>query len=122
MKAFLQKNKSTLLLLTAFGLGWLVILFLQSDDTAELFKNPQKGQVYVLESNDEYAPLLLDSITQDTYFFYDYAFVFKGNLPTINQIQEVEFNTAFYAIYNRSELDRLYEEGKLVKIFAQVQE
>ena len=118
MKTFLQKNKSTLLLLFAFGLGWLIMLLLRSDKTDELYKSPTKGQVYILQSQNEFAPMLLDSLSADVFYFFDYEYVFKGDIPKVSQIKQDEFNRSFYAIYKKTELDRLFNQGKIVKIYS----
>lgn len=120
MNTFLRKNKSTLLLLAAFLLGWLIMVVFRTDKTQELFNHPQKGQVYILKSGTEYAPLFLDSLTTNEYFFYDYSYVFKGAVPERNQLTIDEFVTSFYVIYDQQEMNRLNEKGQLVKIFPNI--
>jgi len=120
MNTFLGKNKSTLLLLAAFLLGWLMMIVLRTDETQECFNHPQKGQVYILKSGEEYAPLFLDSLTTNEYYFYDYSYVFKGAVPERNQLTKDEFVASFYVIYSKQEMSRLNEEEHLVKIFPNI--
>lgn len=96
----------------------LLVKFLNRDQTATLLASPQCGQIYIFHAENRYAPMRLDSISADQFFMRNYLFVFADAIPTKDQILSIEFDLEFMAIYEREELTRLYEEGRLVKIYA----
>ena len=59
----------------------------------------------------------LDSVGTSHLFFRNYIFLFADAVPNREQILADEFDLQFLAIYEKSELNRLYEEGLLIKIY-----
>lgn len=96
---------------------WFALFLFNSDKTESYLKNPEKGQVYIFKEDEVYAPMRLDSITSDRLFMRNYQFLFSDAIPKRSQILEEEFDLNFYAIYEKGEMERLYEEGNLVKIY-----
>ncbi|MDA7803055.1 hypothetical protein N8987_00575 [Crocinitomix sp.] len=47
----------------------------------------------------------------------NYQFLFADAIPKRGQIQNNEFDTVFYAVYQKEELKRLFKAGNLVHIY-----
>ncbi len=53
----------------------------------------------------------------DSLYFFSHPYDFKMSIPLLEQIQEDSFNSLIHYIYPSDEIDRLVEEGKIVKIY-----
>lgn len=116
-KKFLTQNKNSIILIVGLLLIWGLILFFNRDQTSKLLAHPQVGQVYIFQEGEKFAPMRLDSIVDNKRFMRSYAFLFADAIPPREMILENEFDLQFFAIYEKSEIDRLYETGKLVRIY-----
>mgnify|MGYP000601200935 CR=1 FL=1 len=116
-REFLTKNSSSLLIIAILLGGLFVLSLFSTDDTARLVKEPKKGQIYIFEEDNVYAPMRIDSIGEKHIYMRNYLYFFADAIPARDQILAQEFDLAFFAIYERTELNSLFEEGKLVKIY-----
>lgn len=116
-KKFLAQNKNSIILIGGLLLIWGIILFINRDQTSKLLANPQVGQVYIFQEGEKFAPMRLDSIVDNKRFMRNYAYLFAESIPPREMILENEFDLQFFAIYEKSELDRLYETGTLIRIY-----
>jgi len=118
-KNFLQNNNRSILLIGIFIGVWVVLYFFNySDkDTVNYLHNPTKGQIYIFEKDNVYAPMRLDSVSKTSLYLRNYMFTFVDAIPDRKQILSNEFDLNFYAIYQKEEMDRLYKEGNLVRIY-----
>lgn len=114
---FFKKNSSTLLIVGALLFLFVVVRWFGRDDTAILLDHPQTGQIYIFHEDNLYAPMRLDSVGTSQLFFRNYIFLFADAVPAQEQILADEFDLQFMAIYEKTELIRLYQEGLLVKIY-----
>jgi hypothetical protein len=116
-KKFLAQNKNSIILIVGLLLIWGIILFINHDQTSKLLAHPQVGQVYIFQEGEKFAPMRLDSISENKRYMRNYAYLFADAIPPKEMILANEFDLQFFAIYEKSELDRLYETGKLVHIY-----
>lgn len=116
---FLKNNKGSLIFSVFLILAWLFLYwFNRGDDyTEEYIKIPSVKDIYIFKEDNTYAPMRLDSLTEDKYFMRNYLFYFEEAIPTKKQIKPNEFDTAFYAIYEKQEINRLYKANRLIKIY-----
>ncbi len=115
---FLSKNSRSLSIILILFLGWLILYIIGSrDNTKHELEHPKVGQVYVFQDENFYAPMRLDSIGKDELFMRNYEFLFADAIPEREQILNQEFDSDFFAIYDRKEIENLYEEGRLVRIY-----
>lgn len=116
-REFLTKNSSSLLIIAVLLGGLFILSLFGGDDTARLIKEPKEGQIYIFEEDNVYAPMRIDSIGEQHVYMRNYLYFFTDAIPERDQILAQEFDLAFFAIYEQSELNRLFEEGQLVKIY-----
>lgn len=98
------------------GLFYILSWF-NRDQTTELFNHPESGQIYVLQEDNSYAVMQLDHVENDQYFFRNYLFIFQDAIPKREQILANEFDLNFMAIYEREEINRLYQSKRIVRIY-----
>ena len=107
-----------------YGVAILIVALLayygytlyQKDQFNQLAKDPHISDVYIFSDGETFSPYLLDEVFTDSLFFFSHPYDFKSAIPSLEEIQEDSFNTLIHYIYARSEIARLIEEGKIVKI------
>lgn len=114
---FLSKNSRSLLLISILLFGWLAVFMFKGDGTAELVAHPTVGTIYIFQEDEVYAPMRIDSISEEQLFMRNYLFLFTDAIPKQAQILNDEFDLNFYAIYEKGEIQRLFKEGNLVKAY-----
>ena len=114
---FLRKNSSTLLIIGALVFLLILVRVLNRDQTRNLLSDPQVGQIYIFHEDNVYAPMRLDSIGNQQLYMRNYLYIFADAVPKKEQIIAEELDLQIMAIYEQEELDRLYAEGILVKIY-----
>lgn len=95
----------------------ILVRLLNRDQTKTWLSDPQVGQIYIFHADNVYAPMRLDSIRNQQLYMRNYLYIFADAVPKKDQIIAEEFDLQFMAIYEQEELDRLYHEGILVKIY-----
>ena len=114
---FLSNNSGSLTMISILIGGWLLVYFFNTDQTEKQLNHHKVGNIYILNEESLYAPMRLDSISDSKLFMRNYLFQFSDAVPERNQILDYEFDLDFYAIYDTTEMRRLYNEGGLVKIY-----
>lgn len=116
-KKFIRNNSSSIIfILVLFG-SWVILYLINSDKTEDYLKSPKVEDVYVFKEQNIYAPMLLDSISEDNYYMRNYLYHFADALPDQDEILLEEFDQSFYAIYEKGEIKRLFDISTLVKIY-----
>ena len=116
-REFITKNNRSILIISILLGGWILIYFLKGDETEKLVNDPKVGVVYVFEEEGLFAPMRIDSVSEEHLFLRNYLYLFSDAVPKRNQILSHEFDLNFFAIYERKEIQRLYTEGNLVKAY-----
>ena len=75
------------------------------------------SKIYIFHEDNVYAPMRLDSIGNQQLYMRNYLYIFADAVPKKEQIIAEEFDLQIIVIYEQEELDRLYAEGILVKIY-----
>jgi hypothetical protein len=114
---FLKNNNRSILIITILMGGWLLLYLFKGDDTDKLIENPKVGMIYIFQEDEIYAPMRIDSIAAQQLYMRNYLFTFVDAIPKRNQIIGEEFDLNFFAIYEKSEILRLYEAGNIVKAY-----
>lgn len=83
----------------------------------DFIENPEVGDIYILKDEDVYAPIKIDRIEENEIWMRNYLYMFAEAVPDRQQILDGEFDQSSHLIYKRSELERMYEEGKIVEIY-----
>ncbi|MDX1349976.1 MAG: hypothetical protein R3279_07010 [Putridiphycobacter sp.] len=104
-----------LLLLTC--LIWISYKAYQTVELKSLFRSPKEKDIYIFHFESVYAPYQLDTFTADSLFFFSYPYEFSQFIPTISQIEQDSFNHNIYYIYSRSEINKLWDDSKIAKIY-----
>ncbi|NOQ73730.1 MAG: hypothetical protein GQ574_17110 [Crocinitomix sp.] len=114
---FLTNNSRSILIISILIGGWLLLYFLNSDNTEKLVNHPKVGGVYVFQEEELFAPMRIDSISDTHLYLRNYLYLFSDAVPKRNQILTDEFDLNFFAIYEKNEIRRLYDAGSLVKAY-----
>ena len=115
---FSSNSRSITIILIFVGLWVMVFVIGKWDNSVQRYiNNPKKGQIYVFEEDNFFAPMRLDSVSENELFLRNYLFLFEDAIPKKSQISHSEFDTLFFAIYTKAEMIRLSEEGNLVHIY-----
>ncbi|MFT5822508.1 MAG: hypothetical protein ACI8ZM_003764 [Crocinitomix sp.] len=114
---FITNNSRSILIISILVGGWLLLYFLNGDDTGKLVDHPKVGAVYIFQEEEVFAPMRIDSISDDHLFLRNYLYLFTDAVPKRSQIMADEFDLNFFAIYEKGEIQRLYTEGNLVKAY-----
>jgi hypothetical protein len=118
MREFIQQNSRSLTIISILIAGWGLLYFLQDKDRSEeYFAHPKMGDIYILKNGHQYAPIYLDSFSDNYFYMRNYNFLFEQAIPSEDQIMKSEFDFSLMAIYERDELLRLDSLGKLVRIY-----
>ncbi|MBK7128474.1 MAG: hypothetical protein IPM74_00640 [Crocinitomicaceae bacterium] len=96
---------------------YLLAVFLFSCETAQDYLNqPQKGDIYLFESDGYYFPVMADIVLGDTVSCVNSKFVFTTTMPNEDDMPVEDFDFSFHLLYTKSELQRLHKEGKISEI------
>jgi len=117
MKSFLKNNSRTLVIIGVVVALFYILSWFNRDKTAEYFNDPESGQIYVLQEDNSFAVMQLEHLENDQYFFRNYLFIFQDAIPKRDQILAHEFDLNFMAIYEREEINRLYQSKRIVRIY-----
>ena len=117
MRDFYKNNSRSILIILTLLVVWLVLYLIQSDKTDEYLGSPKTGDIYILTNDTIYAPMRLDRVEEDQFYMHNYNAIFKEALPKRNQILNIEFDTMFYAVYSKSEIQRLRTSGQITKVY-----
>lgn len=116
---FFSKNSRSILIIGILIALWMIaFVFSRSNASVDgLLEKPKKGQIYIFQEGNHFAPMRLDSLSETELFMRNYQFLFADAIPKRGQIQNNEFDTVFYAVYQKEELKRLFKAGNLVHIY-----
>ncbi len=117
MKSFFKNNSRTIVIIGVVVALFYVLSWFNRDQTEDFFHKPEAGQIYILNNADSYAVMRLNQVTDQHYFFSNYDFIFKDAIPKREQILENEFDLNFNVIYERAEINRLYQTKRIVRIY-----
>jgi hypothetical protein len=103
-----------------FGILGGIVGYLWYQNSARLddyYENPEIGDIYILYRGKLYAPMRINQVNERTISFSQYLFSFGQAVPDRELILDNEWDLNFDAVYERSELDRLWEEDVIVEIY-----
>ena len=83
----------------------------------ELIDNPKAGDIYLFEASDTYFPVRVDYVEEEYVYCNNSSYVFENGMPEIEDMPADEFNYKFHYIYQKSEIQKLYTEQKIVKVY-----
>ena len=95
----------------------VVLLAAACETDAELINSPQPRDIYILEEKGVYYPMKLDSVANDVIYMVNSKFVFTDAIPQPGDLPDNDFDYAFHLIYEREELKRLYDDGKIIEVY-----
>ena len=117
-REFLSKNGRSITVISVLLVGWLLVYFFGKEDrTAALVQMPSPGHIYIFEEDNVFAPMRLDSVSDTKLYMRNYIYFFTDAIPERDQILDAEFDENFFAIYDRTEIKRLHQEGNIVFIY-----
>lgn len=79
--------------------------------------NPAAGDIYLFEASDTYFPVRVDFIEEGYVYCNNSLYVFEDGQPELEDMPANEFDYAFHHIYEKSEIQKLYKEKKIVKVY-----
>lgn len=59
----------------------------------------------------------VDDVKGDTLYLVNSKFVFQEAMPQSSDILDEEFDRTFFLIYEKKEIQRLFNEGKIVEVY-----
>ena len=113
----MKKTFAPFIIIGIIAIVLLLIWWRDSARLSEYIDNPEKGDIYILNEDDIYAPIRIDRIESSEIWMLNYMFFFSDAVPDREQILDHEFDQSNHLIYERSELKKMYEEGKVVEIY-----
>ncbi|MFK8045154.1 MAG: hypothetical protein AB8B72_06650 [Crocinitomicaceae bacterium] len=114
--ALVKKYFGLFLLLLAL-LGYGCFQLIQKNKFNSFWNNPKKGDIYIFSGGSKMSPYLLDIVVNDSLYFFSHPYDFSDNLPSHSQILEDSFHDNIHYIYGQSEIIRLIEEERIIKIY-----
>ena len=88
-----------------------------SDNNQELISSPQKNDIYLFEEAGTYSPMKVDEVKGDSLYLLNSKFVFQEAMPEPSDILDEDFDRTFFLIYEKKEIQRLFDEGKIVEVY-----
>jgi len=95
---------------------FLVILSACSTNQSYI-ESPQKGDIYIFEEAGIFFPMKVDSVFENTLYLVNSKFVFADAIPKKSEILDEEFDRSFFLIYEKEEIQRLFNEGKIIEVY-----
>jgi len=98
----------------------LVVIFLWLKDSNRLknyAENPRVGDIYIFQEDNVYAPVRIDKMENDQIWMLNYQYFFSEAVPDREQILDDEFDLNNHLIYEREELRRMFEQGRVAEIY-----
>ena len=95
----------------------LLFLLISCQNEKEFIDDPRAGDIYLFEASDTYFPVRVDFIEEEYIYCNNSLYVFEDGLPEAEDMPADEFDYAFHHIYEKSEIQNLYEEKKIVKVY-----
>jgi hypothetical protein len=80
------------------------------------FNNPLVNDIYIFKYEEEFQPMKIDKIDNNQIYFLSHKFKYTNSIPSIKQIKLDSFNDDFHFIYDSSELKKMKNEGRIIKI------
>lgn len=102
-------------MITIIALGTVWILDLRRLNN--YIQNPKKDDIYILKGDDIFHPLKITGFDDREIHFYMYRFTFGEAIPEKEMLLNHEWDITLKATYTRKEIQRLYDEGKIVEIY-----
>jgi hypothetical protein len=106
-----------LVFLVILGIFIISSRIINSSRLNELIREPKAGDIYILEHDEVYAPIRISEVTHSQLSFYQYYYSFGEAIPDREQILDHEWDHEFVAIYERSEINSMFEEGRIAEIY-----
>lgn len=100
-----------------FILSYLFLQIFQVFQTNSYFKNPQKGDIYLFQSDSLYYTFLIEVVKEDSIFFYGYENDFINAPPNKEDLDLNLFDHKMLYIYDVTQLNEFKENKKIIKIF-----
>jgi len=79
--------------------------------------DPQAGDIYLFEASETYFPVRVDYVEDDYVYCNNSRYVFENDFPEWDDMPATEFDYSFHHIYEKSEIQKLYQEQKIVKVY-----
>jgi len=95
----------------------LFLFFTACTSKKEYIENPLDGDIYVFEENEIYFPVMVDSVAGETIYCVNSKFKFADALPDLSDLPLNDFDFTFHLIYEKAEIQRLFNEGKIVEVY-----
>lgn len=118
--AFIRKYYGVVILIGAVVFYGALKLY-QNLEFRNLSQSPEQGDIYLFEYDQKYSPYFVDTVLQDSIYFFAHPFEFRKSMPTLDQINENTFSDNVHYIYARSELEKLIFEKTIIKIYRSCQ-
>lgn len=99
------------------SLVFLLFLVLSCRNEQAVIDNPAAGDIYLFEASGTYFPIRVDFIENSYVYCVKSLYVFSDALPETEDMPENEFDYSVHHIYEKSELQRLYDEKKTVNVY-----
>lgn len=80
------------------------------------FNNPLINDIYIFKNEEEFQPMKIDKIDKNQIYFLSHKYKYTNSIPSLNQIKLDSFKDDFYFIYDTSELKKMKEAGKIIKV------
>jgi hypothetical protein len=95
----------------------LSVLVTSCQDEQACIDDPQAGDIYLFEASDTYFPVRVDFVEDKYVYCNNSLYVFEDGLPEAEDMPADEFDYTFHHIYEKSEIQTLYKEQKIVKVY-----
>jgi len=96
---------------------FLAIFIFSCTNNLDLINSPKKNDIYIFEEAGTYSPMKVDDVKGDTLYLVNSKFVFQEAMPQSSDILDEEFDRTFFLIYEKKEIQRLFNEGKIVEVY-----
>ena len=106
-------------LIGLFLAGIIIFIFwwVNSHRLDDYIQNPKVNDIYIMHADELYAPFKIIEIDKNQIWTVYYYYNFTDAVPDRNQILEEEFDLSAHFIYEKQDLIKMYQEGRIVEIY-----
>lgn len=100
-----------------FVAACIFFCFLSCSSDVSLIDAPEAGDIYIFEEMEYYYPVMVDSVSNEIIFCVNNKYMFADAIPEIKDLPKEDFDFTFYLIYEKEEINDLYETGNIIEVY-----